>query len=134
MISTILWAMILLLGAGACLLVWIRRRVYRRELGYNPKRDFDTGISSGSATIIPIQLDRDGFQMPKLPGDAVSACLSIRLKASFSGTILDPSVEIMAGPFRDTQFFARDILGRRHLNLSRLLRSGVKEGDRVSLR
>src|SRR5215469_422096 len=134
MIQTLLWVMVLSLGIGTCLLLWARKRVYRRELGYNPKRDFDSGISSGSAIIVPIKLERDGFQMPKLPGDAVSACLSIRLKASLSGTIFDPSVEIMAGNFRDNQFFARDILGRRHLNLSRLLHSGVKEGDRVTIR
>ena len=133
MIFTLLWVMILSLGVGTCLLLWARKRVYRRELGYNPKRDFDTGINSGNAIVIPIQLERDGFQMPKLPGDAVSACLSVRLKASFAGTIFDPSVEIMAGNFRDRQYFARDILGRRHVNLSRLLHSNVKDGERVIL-
>ncbi len=126
--------MILSLGAGICLLVWIRKRVYQRELGYNPKRDFDTGISSGGAIVLPIKLERNGFEMPKLPDDAVSACLSVRLKASSSGTIFDPFVEIVAGNFRDCQFFARGVLGRRHLNLSRLLHSGVKEGDRIILR
>jgi LmbE family N-acetylglucosaminyl deacetylase len=134
MILTLLWVVISFLGFGTCLLLWTRRRVYQRELGYNPKQDFETGISSRNATVIPIKLERDGFRMPKLPDDAVSACLPIRLKATFSGTVFDPFVEIVAGNYRDTQFFARDILGLRNLNLSRLLHSGIKEGDRITFR
>jgi LmbE family N-acetylglucosaminyl deacetylase len=133
MILTLFWVMISSLGIGTCLLLWTRQRVYRRELGFNPRHDFDTGVNPRSATVIPVKLERGGFQMPKLAGNAISACLSVRLKSSFSGTIFDPSVEIMAGNFRDSQFFARGVLGRQHLNLSRLVRSGVKEGDRINL-
>jgi len=71
--------------------------------------------------------------MPKLPAGATAACLSVRLRATLPGHVFDPAVQIAAGSFCDTQYFARGVSGVRHLNLSRLLHSGVREGDLVQL-
>jgi len=120
----------LLLG---CIWVALRHRRYNRELKYNPRQDFLLGIVPSGVEAFAVACDSAGFVFPELPTSAESVCLELPLRATVNGSILDPSVEISYGTFRDRQFFERGVYGTRFLNLTRLFRAGVKAGDRVVL-
>ena len=112
----------------------LRRNAYRRLLKYDPRQDHLLGCAFEGVEEISTECDPTGFILPELSANTGSVCLELRLRSSARGSVLDPSIEICHGNFCDRQFFERGVCGARFLNLTRLVRAGVKTGDRVALR
>jgi glycosyltransferase involved in cell wall biosynthesis/LmbE family N-acetylglucosaminyl deacetylase len=110
-----------------------RRRAYRRMLKYDPKQNCTLGFAGPNVETIPVALNNEGFVLPNLKPGFASGFLQLEVKSSFRGSLFDPSIDIEAYKFRDTQYFERGVAGTRFLNVSRLLSSVNWAGAKVRL-
>jgi glycosyltransferase involved in cell wall biosynthesis/LmbE family N-acetylglucosaminyl deacetylase len=121
-------------AAGLALALFLpRRRAYRRLLNYDPRQNCITGFAGPTVETMPVHRDNDGFLLPKLKLGVASGFLELEVRASVTGRIFDPAIEIAADGFRDTQFFERGVRGVRFLNVSRLLAANNLAGGWVGL-
>jgi glycosyltransferase involved in cell wall biosynthesis/LmbE family N-acetylglucosaminyl deacetylase len=111
-----------------------RRRAYRRLLNYDPRQNCVAGFAGPLIETIPVRCDDDGFLLPDLKLGAAGGLLELDVRATATGGIFDPAVEIAADGFRDVQFLERGVRGIRFLNVSRLLAANIRAGGRVRLR
>jgi LmbE family N-acetylglucosaminyl deacetylase len=121
-------------GALALALFVPRRRAYRRLLTYDPRRNCISGVAGRTVEAFPVRCDSDGFLLPELKPSAASGFLELDVRASITGRIFDPAIEIATDGFRDAQFVERGVRGVRFLNVSRLLVANNLEGGWVQLR
>lgn len=110
-----------------------RQRAYRRLLNYDPRQNCIPGIAGPTIETIPVHCDDRGFLLPALKLGVASGFLELGVRASVTGRIFDPAVEIAADGFRDTQFLERGVWGVRFLNVSRLLAANNLAGGWVGL-
>jgi hypothetical protein len=115
------------------MLLSVRHSVYRRRLHYDPERRCVLGICGAAIEAVSVNCDDGAFVLPAAAVGAVSGVLELEVKASFSGRVLDPAIEIRAADFYDIQYLERGVRGTRFLNVTRLLRDRG-QGERISLR
>jgi glycosyltransferase involved in cell wall biosynthesis/LmbE family N-acetylglucosaminyl deacetylase len=125
-------------AAVAGVLAWVlflpRRRAYRRLLNYDPRQNCIAGFAGPTVEMVPVRCDNHGFFLPELRPGAASGVLELDVRASVTGGIFDPVVEIAAEGFRDAQFLERGVRGVRFLNVSRLLAANNRAEGWVRLR
>lgn len=125
---------ITVLALAVVFVLAMRQRAFRRQFNYSPKQDCTLGsLASPNLSVLPTAQE-DGFVIPDFGPATTSALLELKLKARITGEFRDPAIEIRTGTFRDLQVLERGVDGVRFLNVSRLLKSGVKPGDFVVLR
>jgi LmbE family N-acetylglucosaminyl deacetylase len=126
-------------GSGVVLLArvawWLRTRRFRAVFRLPARRD-DWLVCRGDQQTFAVPAERDGFELPAgivLRGQ--TAFLTLDVKATPMGRLVDPFVEVSLGAVRYRQYFERHGAGRRHLNLSPLLADGGPTAiGRVGLR
>jgi len=121
-------------GALAVALFVPRQRAYRRLLNYDPKQNCCSGFVGPTVETIPVRCDNHGFLLPELSPGVASGLLELDVRASATGRIFDPALEIAANGFCDTQFLERGVRGLRFLNVSRLIAANGLAGGWVRLR
>src|ERR1700751_1556200 len=112
----------------------LRVREYRRWFRL-PARRTDSLPDRLAGTVIPLRLERDGFDIPAdVPLLGRTVLLELRVHARLLGALFDPFVEISCGDRTHRQYFERGAQGRRLLDLSPLFQSGeAAAGARVRL-
>ena len=118
--------------AFTVVLVLLRHRVYRRRVFYNPKQSCVLGMAGPAIETISIHCGKNGFVLPGPLTGAVSGLFEIEVRATITGWLWDPAVNIKAGEFHDVQYLERGGHGVRVFNVSRLLNSKVA-GEQVKL-
>jgi LmbE family N-acetylglucosaminyl deacetylase len=113
-------------------LVLLRHRAYRRRIFYDPGQSCVLGMAGPAIETNSVRCSEAGFVLPEPLIGAVSGLLEMEVRASVTGRLFDPAVEIRAGDFRDIQYLERGAQGTRFLNISRLLVSKAA-GERVHL-
>jgi hypothetical protein len=111
-----------------------RRRAYRRLLKYHPRQDCVPGFAGPAIESIVVRCDERGIVFTEFTSDVASCVLELRVRASATGAIFDPSLEIRGSGFRDLQFLERGVCGVRFFNLSRLVVAVGSAGGQVWLR
>jgi LmbE family N-acetylglucosaminyl deacetylase len=97
---------------------------YRRVAGlYWYEVTADQNYAFSDARLVPVAVDRQGFDWPVEAGETATALLAIDVRAGWWGRWSEPSVEIRAGdePVR-VQHFERGVSGRRFFNLGEVAR------------
>src|SRR5579862_3744352 len=105
--AALIWGGLVLAAIGvlsAGLVLFLRQRAYRHEVQYDPKQNCVAVFIGDEQQTVPVQCRRDGFVFPDLSHDAASALLELDVRASASGTLFDPAVEIRTDAFQDVQF------------------------------
>lgn len=120
-----------LLVAGFC--TWLRRRTYRRYLGFDPRRSYSHKLEGPEIEAVAVRVMPAGFALSPLAAGAAGALLELEVRTSLRGRCCDPYVEIEARGVRCRQYFERGARGVRFLNLSRFL-AGLVPGEVVRLR
>jgi LmbE family N-acetylglucosaminyl deacetylase len=120
-------------GVLALALFVPRQRAYRRLLNYNPEQNCTLGVAGPTVERSLLSCDSHGFLLPQLKPGVASGFLELDVRASATGRIFDPAVEIAADGFRDTQYLERGVRGVRFLNVSRLLAANNLAGGWVRL-
>jgi LmbE family N-acetylglucosaminyl deacetylase len=116
----------------AVVLAFLRHRAYGRRVFYDPRQSWVLGMVGPTIETVSVHCGERGFVLPERVIGAVSGFLELEVRASLSGKLFDPAVEIIAGEFRDIQHLERGVQGARFLNISRLLNSETRE-ERVRL-
>jgi len=111
-----------------------RRRVYSRQLTYNPKQDCTSGFAGPTVAAIPVRCDQESFVLPEAEAGVASGVLELQVYATARGEVVDPAVEMSFAGFQDTQYFERGVRGTRFLNVSRLMAVTAFKGGKVQLR
>jgi LmbE family N-acetylglucosaminyl deacetylase len=116
--------------------LWLSSRVssYQELLRYRPDQDYHYDFSLTEARQIEVELGGDGFVWPHGAKRWDTGFLMLRVEASLSGALADPSLEVEAGGRKFHQFLERRAKGLRYLNISPLAHPRLKEGDKVSLK
>jgi len=122
-----------MIGALALAMFVPRQRAYRRMLNYDPKRTCIAGFCGPTVEAIPVRCNKGDLLFPELGPEAVCGFLQIDVRASISGSVFDPALEVEADKFRDTQFLERGVAGARFLNVNRLLSALNGAGGKVRL-
>jgi LmbE family N-acetylglucosaminyl deacetylase len=114
-------------------LVSMRHRAYRRRISYDPRQNCVLGMAGPAIETVSVHCGESGFVLPECLIGPVSGLLELEVRATFSGKLSDPAIEITTGDFRDVQYVERGAQGARFFNISRLLNSRAG-GARVHLR
>jgi LmbE family N-acetylglucosaminyl deacetylase len=120
-----------LAAIAAAWIVWRHRR-YQRHIRYDPRQNYAADLLGSCVETIEIDGRGDGLLLPDVAG-AVSGFLEVTVSTAWARPTGDPEVSIGAAHFSDSQTFERGAQGRRMLNVSRLLASGISAGERVTL-
>jgi LmbE family N-acetylglucosaminyl deacetylase len=119
------------LAVGSVLI--LRQRAYLRLLKYHPQQNCVTFFTHSAVETIHLHCPiRGGFTIPEVTPDSTSALLELPVRDV--GMIHDPVMELSVRDFCDRQVLERGVRGVRYLNLTRLLREGAREGEKVHLR
>jgi LmbE family N-acetylglucosaminyl deacetylase len=120
-------------AAPALAALMVRRRRYRAYCRLSPVRD-DRISWRGAHADVPVALAPDGFQPPPgIAADGQTAFLSLTVRASVAGAVVDPFIDVTHGGRRFRQYFERGTSGRRHLNLSPVFQQRGAPLTRVGL-
>lgn len=124
---------IALLGGALAVIIGLRHFAYRRRIRFDPRQDWVLGLCGSAITTIPADSDDNVVFLPKEASECTSALLEIRVRSSFLGWLLDPSIEITGADFNDVQYFERGAVGSRFINITRFLRNAEwDKGVRLS--
>lgn len=111
-----------------------RRRLFRRQLSYDPKKDCIAGFAGPKVTAMPVHCDHECFLVPEIKLGVASGALELQVEATPLGEAIDPAIEMSLPGFRDAQYLERGVRGTRFLNVSRLLGVAGHHGGKVRLR
>src|SRR5579872_3699756 len=130
-------ASVLVVSGGAVAVgVWLalRQWAYKRHLGYDPQQDCEECFSAPGVETVSISENVNGFVMPEIANSVTGGFLELNVSTRLLGALFDPSIDIEARGFHDVQYLERSVRGVRYFNVSRLLRSGILQGEEVTLR
>ena len=128
MFNTFIGGGLAALAGGALVaggLLGLRQRSYHRHLKYDPAQNSTPWFSKSVVETISVHCDGHSFVAPEAASTAASAFLALDLRATITGTLFDPSLEIEAPGFHDVQCLERAVRGIRYLNITRLLAAGI---------
>jgi LmbE family N-acetylglucosaminyl deacetylase len=112
----------------------LRQWAYRRQFNYRPIESCVARFTGSNVGRISVRCSRDGFVIPDLKPDVVGGLLELDVRATVTGSLCDPAVEIEAQKYRDVQFLERGVRGIRFINVSRLVAARIAAGEKVKLR
>jgi len=118
---------------------WWRRRRYAVAFRVDPRRD-DSLHCRADHQVVAISIEPDGFELPStLRFARQTAFLSLDVRATMTGALVDPFIEVSYGTTTYRQYFERGVSGRRHLNLSPVFHEfheprGDASAKRINLR
>ena len=101
--------------------------------GYDVRADYRYDFSENVASTA-VKIDKDSFTLPEISSGCDTAVLRIRVKATLSGEILAPYVEMENADASNRQYFERGVRGVRYINISSFLGNHPKADSRIILR
>jgi LmbE family N-acetylglucosaminyl deacetylase len=112
-----------------------RRQRYAAAFQVDPRRD-DSLHCCANHQVVAISIESDGFELPAtLRATRQSAFLSLNVRATITGALVDPFIEVSYGTTTYRQYFERGVSGRRHVNLSPVFRAFCESrGDASAMR
>lgn len=110
------WITVVALLATASLLAaeaWRRQRLY----WYDVRQDYAYTFAAPSANWAPVQVSRDGFDLPASAARRGAALLELQVAAKLTGRWFEPCIEVAVERLSEQQCFERGAQGRRYVLL-----------------
>src|SRR5262245_25584619 len=97
----------------AVALALLRHRAYQCRICYDPGGGCVLGMAGPAVETRSVRCSGEGFVLLEPLTGVVSGLLEVEVRASATGMLFDPAVEIRSGDFCDYQYLERGVRGTR---------------------
>lgn len=106
---------------GATAFLMLRVQLYRRQVGYNVRKDWMYKFCGTETRELSVEVELDGLRLPAEARAFDTGFLNLRIESTISGFYFDPHIEIDGGGRRESLYFERGASGARPVNISPFL-------------